>query len=98
MNCKYLYGATESNLVDIRSWDYGVLLIKPSECRGVDTRFAKDALVLIAAKVESYHQYLQMLGRSSRSRKVCEGILYSVTSERPSQVIERLKRANVSLM
>lgn len=64
----------------------------------MDTRFAKDALVLIIAKVESYHQYLQMLGRSSRSRSISEGILYVSTNEKPNQVMERIKRHNMGMM
>ena len=43
-------------LSTIRHWEYGVLMIKASEGRGVDTRFRKDALVLITAEVRSYHE------------------------------------------
>lgn len=52
---RYVNGASEMNLHTIRVWDYGMLLMKPGESRGIDTRFAKDALVLIISKVESYH-------------------------------------------
>ena len=55
-----------------------MLVIKPSEARGVDTRFRKDAVVLIAAQVTSYLELQQMVGRSSRTRGVCEGFLYNV--------------------
>jgi cation transport regulator ChaC len=58
-----------------------VLLLLPSEARGVDTRFRKDALVIIASEVGSYHELQQMIGRSSRQRGVCEGILYTVGEE-----------------
>ena len=51
-------GASDENLQDIKSWDYGILFLKPHECRGTDTRFAKDAVVIITAKVESYSLYL----------------------------------------
>ena len=40
----------------IRNWDYGILMIKINEGRGVDTRFRKDALVLISGRVLSYHE------------------------------------------
>ena len=80
--CKHLIGISEQNLHEIRQWNEGILLIDKKECRGIDTRFAKDSVVLIISSVESYHHYLQMLGRSSRSRNVCEGILYCPTSEK----------------
>jgi len=37
-----------------------------------------------------------MLGRSSRRRGVCEGYLFVATMEKSSQVIDRLKKQNVS--
>ena len=55
---RHRLGASEDNLQEIKSWDYGLLLLQPNECRGTDTRFAKDAVVLIVAKVESYSLYL----------------------------------------
>ena len=82
----------------IRHWDYGVLLIKASEGRGVDTRFRKDALVLIPAEVRSYLELQQMIGRSSRTRGVCEGILYNVGEESALQVVDRLKKQNVAAL
>jgi hypothetical protein len=39
-----------------------------------------------------------MVGRSSRTRGVCEGILYVIGQERPVQVVERLKRSSVSAL
>jgi hypothetical protein len=39
-----------------------------------------------------------MLGRSSRTRNICEGILYTATGEKPSVVIDKLKRQNFSMM
>ena len=62
--------------------------------RGVDTRFRRDAIVLVAVAVQSYHELQQMVGRSSRSRGVCEGILYNIGHEKPVQVMDRLKRQN----
>ena len=39
-----------------------------------------------------------MVGISSRTRGVCEGILYIIGQERPVQVVERLKRSSVSAL
>lgn len=43
-------------LKEIRGWDYGVLLLNADESRGVDTRFKKNAVVLIAVPVNNYHE------------------------------------------
>ena len=53
---------------------------------------------MILTQVTSYHELLQMIGRSSRTRGVCEGTLFSVGQERANQVIERLKRHGVITM
>lgn len=79
----------------IRSWDYGILYIETADSRGTDTRFAKDSIVMILDKVDSYHDLLQMVGRSSRSRKACECILFNKGSENDSSLIDRLKRHNI---
>ena len=73
-------------------------MIKASEGRGVDTRFRKDAMVLISAEVRSYLELQQMVGRSSRTRGVCEGVLYIVGQESAMQVVDRLKRQNVAAL
>ena len=39
-----------------------------------------------------------MLGRSSRTRNICEGILYTATGEKSSVVFDKLKRQNFSMM
>ena len=75
-----------------------MVVLSREEGRGVDTRFRKDAIVLITSEVGNYHELLQMIGRSSRTRGVCEGILYVVTQEKQGQVIERLKRSSVSAL
>ena len=75
-----------------------MLLIKASEGTGVDTRFRKDALVLIPAEVHSYLELQQIIGRSSRTRGVCEGILYNVGEESALQVVDRLKKQNVAAL
>ena len=89
---KFAEGVSQEVLSAIRHWDYGVLLIKAKEGRGVDTRFKKDALVLIASEVCSYLELQQMIGRSSRTRGVCEGVLYNIGEESALQVVDRLKR------
>ena len=53
---RYTKGVDAKSLSTIRQWEYGILLIEASECRGVDTRFSVDATVLIVAKVETNHQ------------------------------------------
>jgi len=89
---RYAVGCSSEVLEQAKQWEYGVLLLKASEGRGVDCRFRKDALVLIVAEVESYHELQQMVGRSSRSRGICEGVLYKVGMQTASQVVDRLKR------
>lgn len=66
----------------VKNLNYGVMLLQSHECRGLDIKFNKDALVLIIAKVETFSEYHQMLGRSSRTRDVCDGIMYTSTSEK----------------
>lgn len=61
-------------------------------------RFAKDARVVITAEPEDYNEYLQMLGRSSRTRGVCEGVMLTQSKEKASQIIQRLKNSNVANM
>ena len=39
-----------------------------------------------------------MLGRSSRTRGVCEGILYVPSNDKASVVIDRLKKQNFNAM
>lgn len=39
-----------------------------------------------------------MIGRSSRTRGVCEGALHIATEEKGSQVLERLKRHGVVVL
>jgi hypothetical protein len=95
---KFAEGGSLNVLATVRSWEYGVLLLSKEEGRGVDTRFKRDAFVLIACQVSTHHELSQMVGRSSRSRGVCEGVLYTVGEDRPVQVMEKLKRQSVSSM
>ena len=80
----------------VRDWDYGVLLLSPSEARGTDTRFRKVAKVLIICQVQTYHELQQMVGRSSRARGVCEGQYFTITDERAPRVIEKLKHQSIA--
>ena len=80
---KHRVNAQRANLDEVRQWEYGVLLLTVEEGRGVDTRFRKDARVVITCTVESYHDLQQMMGRSSRSRGVCDGVLYLMGDEKP---------------
>ena len=68
---KYQTSGDANELIKIRDWDYGVLLLSPMEGRGVDTRFRRDSHVLILAQVKTYHELQQMIGCSSRTRGVC---------------------------
>ncbi len=74
------------------------MLLKASEGRGIDTRFARDSIVLIIALVNTTHQLQQMIGRSSRTRGVCECILYLAGDEKQNQVMARLSRQNIAAM
>ena len=62
--------------LEIRQWDYGLLLLSPEEGRGLDTRFRRPAHVAIIAEVKQQHELQQMVGRSSRTRGACEATLY----------------------
>ena len=92
---KWVDSSSPNYLIEIRSWDYGLLLLNQAEGRGIDTRFKRPSHVMIIAKVQSNHEVQQMIGRSCRTRGVCEGSLYNVGLEKPSQVSERLKRHGI---
>lgn len=92
---RFLETLNDMALDEIKQWEYGVLLLNPEQGRGVDTRFKKTAHVMIMGEVTSLHELQQMVGRSSRTRGVCEGTLYTVGAERPHQVLDRLKRHSV---
>ena len=94
----FYYGTSSQTLFTIKEQSHGVLLLEKSECRGVDVRFAKDARVVITAEPEDYNEYLQMLGRASRTRGVCEGVMLTRGNEKASQIIQRLKNSNVASM
>ena len=95
---RYFDGATPTTLAEITDLHQGILVIERNECRGIDTRFAKDAFVAIIAAPSGYSEYLYLLGRGSRTRNISDGILITATNELPHKVIERLKSSNVSSM
>jgi hypothetical protein len=66
----------------IKEHETGVLLLDKDECRGIDTRFEKDARVVITAYPDDYNQYLQMIGRASRTRGISEGVMFTVGQEK----------------
>lgn len=92
---KFFTGISKETLSQIRNLSNGILLITKEESRGVDIRFSKDSRVLIISSVDTYSEYQQMLGRSSRTRDICDGILYSSTTEKASHVLKRLKESEV---
>lgn len=49
-------GGGQASLLTIRSWEYGILVLGKQEGRGVDTRFKKDAYVVINCDVDNYHE------------------------------------------
>lgn len=89
---RYYEKCSDDVLDSIRIWDYGVLVLNPQQGRGTDTRFQKDAHVMVLAKVTSYHELKQMVGRSSRTRGVCQGSLYVVSEERAVNIMDKLKK------
>ena len=52
---KFMVGVEDQTLTEIRSWDYGILLVTNDESRGTDTRFMKDSIVLIISNVNNYN-------------------------------------------
>lgn len=53
---RFLCGSSDKVMTQIRGWDYGVLLLPRLQARGVDSRFIRDALVVIVSTVSSYHE------------------------------------------
>lgn len=64
--------------------------------RGLDLRFKTDAVVFITAAVKTSHQLVQMVGRSSRTRGVCESSLFHIGNEKSSELMQRLNRVGIS--
>ena len=55
---RHFKSVTAETLEEIKDIHQGILTIEKSECRGSDTRFAKDARVLITATPEDFNEYL----------------------------------------
>lgn len=70
----------------------------PSEYRGLNTGFAISADVEIGCKVSREAQYNQMLGRSCRSRGVCNGRLYVNTGEDEPAYLNRIRVTDYNKM
>ena len=83
---------------DIRVWSYGLLILGPKDCTGLNTRFAIDSLVLIAARMADEAQYVQAKGRSSMSRGLCKSIYYPVTTLGPQQVLQQLRNTRMEAL
>lgn len=66
-----MVGASEDNLKIIRGWKSGILFLNPADAVGVNTKFARDSIVLITNEMKSDGEYKQTMGRSSRSRGLC---------------------------
>ena len=85
-------------MAEVRSWEYGLLILNREEGRGVDSRFKRDAMVLMSTEVSDYHELQQMVGRSSRTRGICQGTLYVISQDKPQQVAERLRTQGVVVL
>jgi hypothetical protein len=48
---KSFIGSSKEILSLIKDLNYGILIVNKDECRGIDIRFNKDALVLITSNV-----------------------------------------------
>lgn len=73
-------------------------MLDPSDYRGLNTAFAVSAGVEIGCEVTSEAQYLQMLGRSCRTRGVCDGNLYVNTGEDEATYMRRIRVTDYSKM
>lgn len=95
---KYKIGASPDNLKEIRQWEYGVLILGKHDGVGLNTRFAKDAIVLIGTKVDNKAQYEQFLGRSSRTRGICRGIYFCESNLTATQIMDNLNVSNLMFL
>ena len=50
---------------------------------------------MVLAKVSSYHELKQMVGRSSRIRGVCQGSLYVVSEDRAAHIMDKLRKHGI---
>jgi hypothetical protein len=54
----------------------GLLLLLPSQCRGLNTPFKITSDVLIGCEIEDESEHVQMTGRSCRTRGICHSSYY----------------------
>jgi hypothetical protein len=76
----YYLDSSHELLQTLKTKDTGVLLLRKEHYRGIDTKFKSDALVIIGYQVDNIQQYSQMIGRSSRKRGPCKGIMFAVSN------------------
>ena len=50
---------------------------------------------MVLAKVTSYHELKQMVGRSSRTRGACQGTLYMVSEDWAVHIMNKLKKHGI---
>ena len=83
-------GSTERVIEHIKTIENGILLLQGDNCIGIDTRFKVDSQVLIIADVKTNHELIQMIGRSSRTRGICESYMFIRGQEKSSVVMQKL--------
>ena len=89
-------GISTHILEAIKTLDYGLHLLESAQSRGIDIRYKVDSIVLIIAETKNYHELIQMVGRSSRVRGVCESVLFTTTNENSSCLFKRLQREGIN--
>ena len=80
-------GAYESNLKNIRNLEKGILFLREHESRGHDTKFSKEAQVVITQKAKDIKELKQMLGRGSRADMKIRGTYYVMSYQTADRVI-----------
>ena len=70
-----------SQITTLGNLKIGILILAPSENKGLNTKWVVTAKVMIGCIVNSEAKKQQMIGRSCRARGVCEGTLYINTGE-----------------
>ena len=79
-----------SQLGELINLKKGVLLLDPSEYRGLNTPFGVSSNVEIGCEVKTEAQVHQMYGRANRARGVCEGRVYVNTGEDEASFLRRI--------
>ena len=91
---KHKFGASPEVLREIRGWNDGIIILEKYEGIGVNTRFKKESMVLIACEVTNEAEYQQFLGRSSRTRGLCYGTYFPITDLSKGEVLQKIKGSN----